>query len=139
MASSWITGLITGMAESGVDVRDADVLIGTSAGARVALQLAGGDPLEEVYAGQLGAAAHVGRPSMPVDWGRVQREVARAKELGGSRAEILCRIGELALSLGGPDRRALVASQLPTEQWPERSVRLVALNADEGVPQNLVA
>jgi hypothetical protein len=26
---SWITGLVTGMAESGVDVRDADVLIGT--------------------------------------------------------------------------------------------------------------
>jgi len=41
VASSWITGLITGMAESGIDVRDADVLIGTSSGARVALQLAG--------------------------------------------------------------------------------------------------
>jgi NTE family protein len=35
VASSWITGLITGMAESGIDVRDADVLIGTSSGAPV--------------------------------------------------------------------------------------------------------
>lgn len=40
VASSWLTGLITGMAEAGVDVRDADLLLGTSSGARVALQLA---------------------------------------------------------------------------------------------------
>src|SRR6476659_4382110 len=79
VASSWITGLITGMAESGVDVRGAEVLIGTSSGARVALQLASGAPLEEVCARQLGAAAQVGRQSGAVDWDRVKREVAQAK------------------------------------------------------------
>ena len=61
VASSWITGLITGMAESGIDVRDADVLIGTSSGARVALQLASGAPLEEVFARQVGAGRHLAR------------------------------------------------------------------------------
>jgi len=139
VASSWITGLITGMAESGIDVRDADVLIGTSSGARVALQLASGAPLEEVFARQVGAgrhfgaAPHVGRQSGAVDMSRVQEEVARAKELGGDRAEILRRIGQLALALKGPDRRALVATQLPMEHWPERHVRLIALNAETGV------
>ena len=139
VASSWITGLITGMAESGIDVRDADVLIGTSSGARVALQLASGAPLEEVFARQVGAgrhfgaAPHMGRQSGAVDMSRVQEEVARAKELGGDRAEILRRIGQLALALKGPDRRALVATQLPMEHWPERHVRLIALNAETGV------
>ena len=133
VASSWITGLITGMAESGIDVRDANVLIGTSSGARVALQLASGAPLEEVFARQIGAAPHVGRPSGAVDWDRLQREVALAKELGGDRAEILRRIGKLALELAGPDRRALVATQLPMEHWPERRVQLIALNAETGV------
>jgi len=81
------------MAESGIDVRDADVLIGTSSGARVALQLASGAPLEEVFARQIGAgrhfgaAPHAGRQSGAVDMSRVQQEVARAKELGGDRAE----------------------------------------------------
>ena len=123
MASSWITGLITGMAESGIDVRDADVLIGTSSGARVALQLASGAPLEEVFARQVGAgrhfgaAPHTGRPSGVVGMSRVQQEVARAKELGGDRVEILRRYGQLALSLAGPERR----------------VRLIALNAETGV------
>lgn len=133
MASSWITGLITGMADSGVDVRDADVLIGTSSGARVALQLASGAPLEEVFERQVGAGAKVGRQAGAVDWSRLQQDVARARALGGDRAEILRRFGALALALGGPDRRALVASQLPMERWPERRVRLVAVNAETGV------
>ncbi len=133
VASSWITGLITGMAESGIDVRDADVLIGTSSGARVALQLASGAPLEEVFARQIGAAPHVGRQSGAVDWDRLQREVARAKELGGDRAEILRRYGQLALELAGPDRRVQRTTQLPMEDWPERRVQLIALNAETGV------
>ena len=133
MASSWITGLITGLADAGVDVRNADLLIGTSSGARVALQLACGTPLEEVFARQIAAAPHVGSQTAAVDWGRLQRDVARAKELGGGRAEILRRMGQLALGLGGPDRRALVATQLPVEEWAERPVRLIALNAETGV------
>src|SRR6185369_2622412 len=120
------------MAESGVDVRDADVLIGTSSGARVALQLASEAPLEEVFARQLGAGRHfgaapqMGRQSGTVDMSRVQEEVARAKELGGDRAEILRRYGQLAISLAGPNRRALGTTQLPMEHWPERPVRLIA-------------
>jgi NTE family protein len=139
MASSWITGLITGMAESGVDVRDADLLIGTSSGARVALQLASGAPLEEVFARQtgagrhFGAAPHAGRQSGAVDMSRVQEEVARAKELGGDRAEILRRIGQLALTLAGPERQVQGTTQLPMEDWPERRVQLIALNAETGV------
>lgn len=133
VASSWITGLITGMAEAGIEVRDADLLIGTSSGARVALQLSSGDPLEELFARQIAAAPQVGRQTGTVDWGRLQGEVARAKELGGDRSEILRRIGRLALALEGPDRRALVATQLPMTQWPERPLRLIALNAATGL------
>jgi NTE family protein len=127
------------MAESGIDVRDADVLIGTSSGARVALQLASGTPLEEVFARQVGAGRHfgavpqVGRQSGAMDMSRVQQEVARAKELGGDRAEILRRYGQLALTLAGPERQARGTTQLPMENWPERHIQLIALNAETGV------
>jgi NTE family protein len=53
--------------------------------------------------------------------------------LGGDRAEILRRIGQLALTLAGPDKRALGTIQLPMEHWPERRIRLIALNAETGV------
>ena len=115
VASSWITGLITGMAEAGADVRHADMLIGTSSGARVALQLASGAPLEEIFARQISAAPQVGRQSSALNWQQLQRDVAQAKALGGERAEILRRMGTLALALGGPDRQAL----LPMDRWPD--------------------
>ena len=121
------------MAESGVDIRNADLMIGTSSGGRVALQLASGAPLEEVFARQSGAAQHVRRPAAsPVDWGHVQREVARAKELGGDRAEILRRYGQLALQLAAPDHPG-APNPSPAQEWPERPVRLIALNAATGV------
>lgn len=133
VSSSWITGLVTGMAEAGVNVRNADLLIGTSSGARVALQLASGAPLEEVFARQIGAASQVSRQQPSVDWSRLQRDVARAKELGGDRAEILRRYGQIALALEGVDRRTVVAAQLPAKEWPERPVQMIALNAETGV------
>lgn len=128
VASSWITGLITGMAEAGADVRHADMLIGTSSGARVALQLASGAPLEEIFARQISAAPQVGRQSSALNWQQLQRDVAQAKALGGERAEILRRMGTLALALGGPDRQAL----LPMDRWPEQRVQLIVLNAATG-------
>lgn len=132
-ASSWITGLVTGMAEAGVDVRDVDLLIGTSSGARVALQLASGAPLEEMFARQLGAAAHVRHQPAAIDGRQLQRDVARAKELGGDRAEILRRMGQLALALAPSDRPAQRRTQIPVQQWPDRDVRLIALNAETGI------
>ena len=48
VAQAWETGVITGMAEAGIDLRDADLLVGTSGGAVVATQIAGGLPLEEL-------------------------------------------------------------------------------------------
>jgi NTE family protein len=75
----------------------------------------------------------VGRGFGSVDMSRVQREVARAKEQGGSHAEILQRFGALALEVGGPDRRAQVLTQLPVAQWPEWQMQLIALNAKTGL------
>ena len=48
-ASSWEIGLLAGMASAGVDLRDSDLFIGTSAGARVALHLANGADLNELF------------------------------------------------------------------------------------------
>ncbi|HEX2995056.1 MAG TPA: hypothetical protein VHP14_09530 [Anaerolineales bacterium] len=62
-------------------------------------KLTSGAPLEEVFARQVGAgrhfgaAPHVGHQSGAVDMSWVQQKVARAKELGGDRAEILRRYG----------------------------------------------
>ena len=45
---SWSTGVIAGLGDAGVDVTDADRIIGTSAGSIVSAQIAQGRPLDEM-------------------------------------------------------------------------------------------
>jgi predicted acylesterase/phospholipase RssA len=52
-ASAWEIGLIAGLADAGIEVRAAELLVGTSAGARVAVQLASGVALEDLIRRQI--------------------------------------------------------------------------------------
>lgn len=135
VASSWEIGLITGMAEVGVDVRNADLFVGTSAGARVALDLTSGIALDEIYQRRIGTEmSAISRPAM-IDWTRIKAGVDAAKQTGGSPAEILRRYGALALTSAvetGSDRRKVVGRQLPLQVWPKQRVLITAVNAETG-------
>lgn len=49
-ANAWEIGVIAGLADAGIDVRNADLFVGTSAGAQVAVQItSGGLSLDELY------------------------------------------------------------------------------------------
>jgi NTE family protein len=135
-ASAWETGLVTGMADAGLDVRNADLFVGTSSGSRVALHLASGEAHEEVFQRRLRPGPPSAERPAAVDWVELRDNLARAKQAGGGPTEILRRIGSLALAaaLGrnGSTRREIVAAQLPIETWPEQKVLIVAVNADTG-------
>lgn len=134
VASSWEIGLVTGMADAGLDVRDADLFVGTSAGARVAVDLTSGQPLEEVYQWRAGPVGPALERSPAVDWDWLRAGLNDAKQ-AGSITEILRRYGALALAAAvgkGSDRREVVATQLPLQAWPKQSVLIAALNAETG-------
>ncbi len=134
-ASAWEIGLITGMADAGVDVRNADLLVGTSAGARVALHLASGVALEEIYQRRIRPDSQPAERPPMIDWIKVRAEIARVKQAGGSQTEILRRLGALALATAvgkGSDRRQTVAGQLPVQTWPEQRVVIAVVNAETG-------
>jgi len=133
-ASAWEIGLITGMVEAGFDVRNADLFVGTSAGARVALHLASGVALEELFQGRVGPSSQPAEPPPLVDWVQLRRDLARAKEAGGNQTEIPRRIGSLALAAGGSNsaNRRQVVAQLPVQMWPEQRLLIVAVNAETG-------
>ena len=61
-ASAWELGLITGMADAGLDVRNADLFVGTSSGSRVALHLASGDAHEDAFQRRLQPGVKRARP-----------------------------------------------------------------------------
>jgi NTE family protein len=48
----WFAGLFYGLSKHGVDLRDADLMIGTSAGSATAAQLRSAQTLERLYARQ---------------------------------------------------------------------------------------
>src|SRR5260221_627043 len=50
---AWELGILLGLYDTGVDVRGADVIIGTSAGSVVGAQIASGTDLESLFASQL--------------------------------------------------------------------------------------
>ena len=135
-ASAWEIGLITGMADTGLDVRNADLFVGTSSGSRVALHLASGVAHEDAFQRRLQPGPPSSERPSVVDWVRLRDGVARAKQAGGSSAEILRRIGSLAVAAAsgrnGSSRRQIVAAQLPMETWPEKKVLIVTVNADTG-------
>ena len=50
---AWMLGILKGLQDAGVDLTDADTVIGTSAGSVVGAQVTSGLTLEELYAEQL--------------------------------------------------------------------------------------
>ncbi len=133
-ASAWEIGLVIGMAESGIDVRTADLFVGTSAGARVAVQLTSGLTLEELFERQTDPHRQTSEVPPGVDWKTWRGSIMRAKE-GGGPVDILRRIGSLALTSApgsASDRRQFVTAQLPIRAWPDKNVLIAAVEAETG-------
>jgi NTE family protein len=131
-ASAWEIDLIAGMAEVGADVRNADLFVGTSAGARVAVQLASEVAPAALLARQMEPTTE---PAPDVDWLRWRSDFARAQEGGGAPAQILRRIGAFAVKLqtkGASHRRNLVASEILVEAWPDRQILIATVEAETG-------
>jgi NTE family protein len=133
-ALSWETGFLTGMTDCGIDPRDADLFVGTSAGAIVAAQITGGVSLEELFRRQLAARGEAESSAPEVDFNRWREDLRRARSDPGTPAEILRRIGTLALSVppGAPSDRPAVASLLPRHTWPDQRLLAVSVDARTG-------
>lgn len=123
------------MADSGVDLRNADLIVGTSAGARVAVQLASGVDLDESFLQQVNAPSPAPEPAPAVNFTEWRKEILRAKESCGSPAEFLRLIGARVLSDAprpASQRRQYVAALLPCHVWPAREILIVAVEAETG-------
>jgi len=131
----WETGVLFGLAEGGVDVTTADVVLGTSAGAAVAAQLLSGTPLATLYDRHVfpegpstEIAAQLDVEKMMKDWGAL----LGSHEPGpGLRAAI----GRYALTAGTPserERRAVIEARLPSHEWPDKDLRIVVVDAATG-------
>ncbi len=137
---SWETGLLHGLAETGLDLPGtADHVLGTSAGATVAGQLASGLPLAELYRRQADPTAQNHEIVPPAE-----AVAALFETFHGLLTEITDpdelrrRVGAFALAadtVPAADRRAVIADRLPGHDWPAWPLTLTAVDADTGAPR----
>ena len=148
--NAWLIGVIAGLVDAGLDVTDADLIIGTSAGSTTAAQITSAPPAEllaDILAvaaaplprtspvGSDGRRGRTGPPAAdPLE--RTSRIIAAAEDAADMRR----RLGASALELdaasdgSGQRWRATVAARLPSQRWPERTMLITAVDAHTGEP-----
>jgi NTE family protein len=146
--NAWLIGVIAGLFDAGLDVTEADLVIGTSAGSTAAAQIAGATPTE-LLAAILAAAPQQRTSPVGSDGGRVPiRPAANHMErtskiiaAAEDAADMRRRLGAAALDMdaasdgSGQTRwRATVAARLPSQRWPQRTVLVTAVDAHTGEP-----
>lgn len=158
--NAWVIGVVAGLADAGINVAGADLIIGTSAGSTAAAQISGADPAQ-LYADILsapprphtgaiapgnvapgavapGAVAPGGTGARPAidHLQRTNLIIAAATD----PADMRRRLGAAALELAAADDtrqaqwRATVASRLPSLHWPPAAMLVTAVDARTGEP-----
>lgn len=134
-AEAWETGVIAGLADAGVNVRDADLFVGTSAGSAVAIQLTSPLSTADLLQRQLLPQPETAAETLPIDFQALEDDVAKAKAGGGSTLRVLQRVGAVASSKAAGSahaHRAATLARLPVERWPDGRVRVVAVDVETG-------
>jgi NTE family protein len=145
--NAWLIGIIAGLSEAGLDVTEADLIIGTSAGSTAAAQITGAAPTQ-LLAQILAAAPQQRTGPVGSDGGRVPvgpthhlERTSRIIAAAEDAADMRRRIGAAALDMdatsdgSGQTRwRATVAARLPSQLWPQRTVLITAVDAHTGQP-----
>jgi NTE family protein len=146
--NAWLIGVIAGLFDAGLDVSEADLIIGTSAGSTAAAQITSAT-LTQLLADILSAAPQqqtgpVGAGGGRVPIGPAADHMERTSRIIGAAkdaADMRRRMGAAALEMDGASDisaqtqwRATVAARLPSQHWPPRPMLITAVDAHTGEP-----
>jgi NTE family protein len=142
--NAWLIGVMAGLLDAGIDVRDADLVVGTSAGATAAAQVTAASPAD-----LFDAIREAPTPSPPGPPGPGRSGPTAADHLERLRvliaasagpADLRRAVGAAALARAQADTawqerwRATVAARLPSPHWPDQTMFLTAVDARTGEP-----
>ena len=134
---AWETGILQGIADESPEtanaLRGSAVLVGTSAGSTVAAQLISGLSLDALFERQLETSTTEINPNVGIE--QITELFLTAMTQPGSKTEKLQRIGSVALSTETvPEivRREVIEHRLPEHDWPQRELRISAIDTATG-------
>ncbi|MEV6581274.1 patatin-like phospholipase family protein [Streptomyces sp. NPDC051582] len=133
VGAAWTAGLACGLRRGGVDLGQADLIVGTSTGAIIGAVLATGqDPGR--LATPVRPADSDGTPPQ-VDGRRLAEAFAVLGNAASNPAEARRRVGQIALAAEtGPERAhvARMRALAGADQWPDRKLLIAVLDAETG-------
>src|SRR6476469_981774 len=134
---AWEIGLVAGLAEAGIDLSSANLVVGTSAGSVVGAQLTSGADIEMLYARQLEPpteekVARLSRSTLAqFAWAMLRTR--------GNHTAFRKRIGTLALAAEKAgltpteqERIDIISERLVSSEWPDRDFTVTAVDAESG-------
>lgn len=143
--NAWLIGVIAGLFDAAVDVTNADLIIGTSAGSTATAQITGialPRLFEETLAPVPLAQSAPRRPASKTT--RTADHLDRFRALidaSQGPADMRRKMGAAALQMAAATDsswqsqwRATVAARLPGLEWPQQPVLLTAIDAESGDP-----
>jgi NTE family protein len=134
---AWELGVLFGISELEPELArsivSADLIIGTSAGSAVAVQISSDVDLEALYEAQCSAESS----EIMVDFDATTHASLVEGFIRGSKdgTEIRRAIGKFALSattIAEKQRRLVIATRLPKQEWPAQALWITAVDAESG-------
>jgi NTE family protein len=137
---AWESGLIAGFAQGGVDLGEADFILGTSAGSIAGARLASGIETARLAEALIDPASTLIHPPVrsPEAFMRMMNLVAAGQGDTRNPAEIRREVGALALSSETASEEEFVdvigreLGELPSWTWPGRDYACTAVDAQDG-------
>jgi NTE family protein len=132
---AWEIGVLDGLAAAGTELRSADLIVGTSAGATVGAQVAGPTPFEDLVARQLTPPGESGEIGVTLDVDAYRAKLAEILSDEADPDTLRARIGAMALEADTvPEavRRQVIVARLPVAAWPVRRLVLTAVDTATG-------
>ena len=134
---AWELGVLRGIEEAdpvlSSMLRQADTIVGTSAGATVAAQITGNEELEALFSAQLSDQSS--ELEVEVNFEDLMTRFAAQAASATGPEDFRRRIGALAIdtpTVSESARRAVIAARLPQNSWPSAVLRLAAVDAETG-------
>ena len=135
---AWETGILLGIADespaAAQALLDSDVLLGTSAGSAVVAQLGSGLSLAELFERQVGEASAEIDPGVGIE-AIAELFLAALSDPDATLVQKRQRIAAVALATDTVTeslRRTVIEQRLPSHSWPDRALRITAIDAVTG-------
>ncbi|MFW3172434.1 patatin-like phospholipase family protein [Geodermatophilus sp. CPCC 206100] len=134
---AWEIGVLAGLAEAGVDLTGADLVVGTSAGSVVGAQVTGGADLETLFTRQLEPptgerAARMTRAALARYGWAMLRSRGRDQEFRRRVGALALAAEQAGLTPTEQERLDVIGSRLVGTEWPDRPLTVTAVDAHTG-------